>query len=228
LPNGKFRGKSKMAKKLTIDTKVLELVGKATAEGGFAYVTKEQGLPLMQHNPPLIDINTAMTDGNGGAAARLTAAGFEMLKDATQSVADAPSAGGYKIIQGAALPTSKRGNRGGGAPTVYPFDNLEIGDTFFVPVSDKHKDPVKTLGSTVSSANMRYAVETGETEVVERAKRGKRNKLVLDDAGNKIMEKVERKKYNFTRKFSIRAVEAGKVYGSWTAPMDGAMIGRVQ
>jgi hypothetical protein len=110
---------------------------------------------------------------------------------------------------------------------VYPFDSLEVGQSFFVPVSEKHPDPVKTLGSTVSSANMRYAEETGEHKTVNRAKRGEDRKALLDASGNKIMEQVSIPVYKHTRKFSIRGVEAGKSYGSWIAPATGALIARV-
>jgi hypothetical protein len=133
------------------------------------------------------------------------------------------------VISGAVLPASKRGSGlGGGAPVKYPFDKLEVGGSFFVPISEKLPNPVKTLGSTVSSANMRYAKETGETKEVERAKRGVKNKLVLDANGNKIIEKKIVPVYSFERKFEIRGVEAGKVCGSWTAPATGALIQRTK
>ncbi len=220
-----------MAKKV-VSNNIALLESSAAAEqaGTFLYVSKPEGEPLLQYNPPLIEVYF-QNRNEQGVAARLTAAGKELLMSsqnaAGQATANAAVKPSYGIISGAVLPQSKRGNKGGGAPIVYPFDQMEIGQSFFVPVSEKHKDPVKTLGSTVSSANMRYAVDTGEKRTVTRAKRGKKNMAVLDANGQKIMETSEVPVYRHTRKFTIRAVEAGKKYGEWEAPANGAMIMRV-
>ena len=95
-----------------------------------------------------------------------------------------------------------------------------------IPVSDKHKDPVKTLGSTVSSANMRFAEPTGETKQVNRTKRGPGNKAVKDQNGENVRETKTVDVYKPTRKFNIRPVEAGVSYGQWVAPANGALIAR--
>lgn len=196
-------------------------------------VTKDNALPLLNANPPLIAVDTDSINGDGEAKATLTDAGTKYLADNQPKAASSASNGAaavspYAIITNAVLPPSKRGNKGGGAPTQYPFDALEIGQTFFVPVSEKHPDPVKTLGSTVSSANMRYAEDTGEKREVNRAKRGEGNKAVKDAAGNKVMEKVTVPVYKYTRKFSIRGVVKGETYGQWVAPENGALIARIE
>lgn len=195
---------------------------------GVFYVTKEEGEPLLLHTPPLIEVNTGMIDPSNPAkaAARLTVEGVNYLTQNNQKAVDA-STETFNIISGAVLPPSKRGNTGGGAPVKYPFDKLEIGQSFFVPVSAKLPDPVKTLGSTVSSANMRYAEETGETKQVNRAKRDGK-KAALDADGNKIMEVVTRPVYKYSRKFTIRGVKAGETYGNWTATETGALIQRIE
>lgn len=201
------------------------------AAGTVTHISKADGVPLLTHDPALIDVNTEMLDPADNAAVRLTDAGKAMVAEAGKPAA-APTNGAsqskYAVISNAVLPASKRRGGGGGAPTVYPFDSMEIGQSFFVPVSEKHKDPVKTLGSTVSSANMRFAVDTGEKKEVERTKRGPKNKAVLDADGNKIREKVMVPVYKHTRKFSIRPVKSGVNYGGWVAPADGALIARVE
>lgn len=205
---------------------LLAAINTAVNAGGNYYVSEPDGLPLVNANPPLIEVNTGMLDAAGNAAARLTDAGKALLAaSANPAVAEQPSP--FAIITGAALPESKRGNRAG-APTIYPFEQLQIGQSFFVPASEKTPEPVKTLGSTVSSANHRYAVDTGTTKTVTRTKRGEKNKAVLDAAGNKVKETVEAPVYKYSRKFTIRAVEAGKKYGEWTAPSDGALIARIE
>jgi hypothetical protein len=213
--------------KPTINKPLLEMIVAATNAGSFHYVTQEEGMPLLQHIPPLIEVNTDMVEGNK-AAARATDAGKAMVT----GVATAPAVtngAAIGVIKGAVLPPSKRGaGLHGGAPKQYPFDTMDVGDSFFVGVSEKHPNPLKTLGSTVSSANMRFAEETGEKKTVTRKKRGEDRKAVQNPDGSFVTETVELPVYNFTRKFEIRGVEAGKQYGDWTAPGDGALIARTK
>lgn len=215
------------ASKTKIDKVLLKQIVDATKADGFVYLSAIDGNQFLQHNPPLIVVNTSMADPSDPAkfAVKSTADAATFLDAPVSNEAQATSP--YEVITGAVLPASKRGNKGGGAPTVYPFDKLEIGQTFFVPVSEKHPDPVKTLGSTVSSANMRFAKPTGETVKKERTKRGQGNKAVLDAAGNKVKEMVDVPVYKYERKFSIRPVKAGVDYGTWKAPSDGALIARI-
>lgn len=217
---------------MSININLLTSIANATKANSFVYVSKADGLPMTEHKPePLIMVNTNMADDQGNVAARATDAGYAYLAQAASAIsksAGASVSSPYEVISNAVLPPTKRKGGGGGAPVVYPFDKLEVGGSFFVPVSEKHSDPVKTLGSTVSSANLRYAEETGETKEVVRSKRGEKNKLVLDANGEKIMEKVIRPIYRYTRRFSIRPVESGVKYGDWIAPADGALIARTE
>lgn len=208
----------------------------AIGSGTVTEVNREQAMAAgLLYNPsnaadptPLIEVGS-VDMAKGTAPVRITELGTAYLnaEAAPANVAAAETtAETFGIISGVTLPPSKRGNTGGGAPIKYPFDKLEVGQSFFVPKSAKLPNPVKTLGSTVSSAIMRYATDTGETKQVTRAKReGK--KAALDANGEKIMETVTRSVYKFERKFTIRGVEKGVSYGSWTAPEDGAIIARV-
>jgi hypothetical protein len=201
------------------------------ALGKVRYVAKTPDAEvLLLHNPPLIEINIHEPDPSDKSkvACRVTTAGAALLTANQNPVIEkVENKMSYEIIDDAELPPIKRGGGGGGAPTKYPFDQLEVGKSFFVPATAKLPNPLKTLGSTISSANHRYAKVTGE-KVVERSKRGARNKLVLDANGNKIMETKTVPTYEFTRKFTIRGVKAGVEYGKWVAPADGALIARVR
>lgn len=205
----------------------------AIASGAVAFATKDEAIAAgIAHAPPFIEANIQMLDpaNPSKAMVRITEAGAAFLTAQVNPLNEAPSqaAAGFAIITDAVLPPSKRGSGlHGGAPKKYPFDDLPVGGSFFVAVSAKLPDPVKTLGSTVSSANMRFADKVGE-KTVTRAKRGKGNKLELDAAGNKIMETKQVPEYKLTRKFEIRGVTAGTKYGTWEAPANGALIGRVQ
>lgn len=211
---------AKKDKKSEVNTDLLL----AIATGNLTHISRNDGLPLVEAG--LIEVNTDILDDDGNAAVRLTDKGKAMI-NGSESVSTENAGAKYAVISDAVLPATKRKGGGGGAPVVYPFDSLEIGQSFFVPVSEKHPDPVKTLGSTVSSANMRYAEETGETKTVTRTKRGPKNRAVLDANGEKVKETVDVPVYKYTRRFSIRPVEAGKTYGNWVAPADGALIARV-
>lgn len=211
-----------------VDSATLQAIANTPADRVF-YITKEVGMPLVTAG--LVEVNTEMVDENGNAAARLTEAGraaLATLANAPAAASGAATPSPYAIIKGAVLPPSKRGGKGGGAPMQYPFETMEIGDSFFVPVSEKHADPVKTLGSTVSSMNQKYAEDTGATKTVTRTKRGEGNKAVLNADGSKAKEEVTVPVYKLTRKFTIRAVKAGVKYGEYTAPADGALIARVE
>lgn len=210
-----------MAPRKNVDVELLKKI----AAGIVVYISKEDGMPLLKQE--MISVDTTDLNEKGDARVALTEKGKGMISGNGVSAATT-AATAYGVIKGAVLPPSKRGNaKGGGAPTQYPFDQLEIGDTFFVPKSDKHPNPEKTLGSTVSSANMRYAEKTGEIKTVTRNKRGAKNKLIKDADGNPIQETVQLPVYRFTRRFSLRPVEAGKTYGNWVAPADGVLIARV-
>ncbi len=202
-----------------------------TASDGVVYISREQATPFIPpaSDPGLIEVNPNMLDPSDPqkAAARLSEAGKALLNGGS-SASEPEAASSYDIITNATLPLSKRGNRGGGAKAVYPFDSLEVGASFFVPVSAKHKDPLKQLGSTVSSANHKYAVKTGQTKTVERTKRGPKNKALLNPDGSKIKESVTIDVLEQTRHFSIRKVDSGVAYGGWTAPSDGVLIARTK
>ena len=219
---------AKKDKKVSVNTALLS----AIASGAVAYISRDDGFLLVQAG--LVEVNTDILDDSGNAAVRLTEKGKAMINGGESVTITADDVGTlsvgskYAVISDAVLPASKRKGGGGGAPVVYPFDSLEIGQSFFVPVSEKHKDPVKTLGSTVSSANMRYAEKTGETKTVIRTKRGPKNRAVLDENGEKVKQTVEAPVYRYTRRFSLRPVKAGVTYGNWIAPSDGALIARVE
>lgn len=198
------------------------------AQGKVRFVSKAEGEVLLTHNPALIEVNLNQVDplDSTKVACRVTPEGAAFLTATASPIHEEKTTMQFEVITDAVLPASKRGGGGGGAPMKYPFDKLEVGNSFFVPASAKLPNPLKTLGSTISSANLRYATVTG-SKTVTRAKRGVKNKLLLDTNGEKIMETKEVPVHEFHRKFSIRGVEAGKSYGNWVAPADGALIARV-
>ena len=206
-----------------MDKLLAEIVANDAA-GRQSYVSVD-AKPLVDAG--LIEVNIQVKNEQGQVLARSTDAG-----KAKVAAGDQPKATGTHavIVTGAVLPPAKaRGNRtGSGAPTKYPFADLEVGGMFFSPNSDHAKgDAVKALGSTVSAQNDKYAEPTGEMKTVTRAVRDKQTKkAVLNADGSKQTETVQLPVKKYNRKFTIRPVIGGQTYGSWVAPSDGALVAR--
>ena len=168
--------------------------------------------PAAVHGPlveaGLVEINPAMVNEAGEIATRATQAGIESLdsgatvgSNATSEATSATAETGktekvksmFKIEDSIPVPTISGRGRG---VKVYPFDQLEAGQSFFVANSESKPNAAKSLASTVCSATARYAVpaEDGST---------KTNKK-----GEVVPVMVE------TRKFVVRSVEEDGVKGA--------------
>jgi hypothetical protein len=214
---------------------LLRAIANATAANTVVYVSKEDGLPLLQNSPALIDVNANQTDPEDASkvAARITEAGVSYLAANAGHAQNKPMSAFAVQSGGLVLPKVKRGGFGSGAPVKYPFDTMGVNDYFFVANTAVSKgDAFKTMGSAVGSANQRYQVdvigENGQPEMheVTRVKRGEGNKALKDANGQNVKETVTVNVKKSTRKFTVRAVQAGVSYGSFTAPADGAVIVR--
>lgn len=224
--------KSKGSKMSGINTNLLRAIANATAAGTVVYLSQADALPLMQHQPPLIAVDSNQADPSdpNKRAARVTEAGVEYLNAQSQPVKHTST---FAVQSGIVLPKRQRkAGGGGGAPSKYPFETMGAGDFFFVANTDVDSgDAVKTMSSAVGSANQRFAedvIENGEvkTKTVTRAKRDEKRRAIKGDDGKNVMETVTIPVKNFTRKFVVHPVEGGKVYGPFTAPADGAVVTR--
>lgn len=169
----------------------------ATVRGGFVYTLPAIHQPLIAEG--LVEINTQVaTDANGGIATRATQKGIELVAQkqtvtsadvGTVSAADltAKAKPVFELQTGIAIPpVAGRGRTG---ESIYPFEKMEVGQSFFVAKESKN------LASTISSANARFAEEIpGETRK------------------NRKGEDVPARR--FTRKFVVRTVEENGVKGS--------------
>lgn len=140
----------------------------------------------------LVETNDTIKDEAGNIAVRLkpeTNEGTSTVTDTnTNTNTAAPVASGFAIEDGIPVPA---GSGRGRTSTTYPFEALNVGQSFFVPNSESKPNAAKSLASTVSSATARYAVpsEDGATKVNKK--------------GETVPVMVE------TRKFVVRAVEGG-------------------
>jgi hypothetical protein len=200
-----------MAKKTTktqvapaINAVLLGKIVDASRNGGFTYATPAEVASLVEAG--LVEVNEVMTDGAGGYATRATQAGFEAIGEVNVPATEtAVSVNKFEVAAGFVPPVKTRGRK----PSTYPFETMNVGDTFFVAASEKMPDPGKSLQSTVGAANARFAEDVpGEF---------KKNRKGEDVA-------VRRN----TKMFKVVAVEAGKVYGNFTAPANGAVVWRAE
>ena len=199
-----------MAKKLTkANLAVLATVVAATQGNTVAYTSPKDHAELVAQG--FVEINAGMVDNDGNIATRATAKGIEMNGNTEQSNTGAgsqtPAAPKPTFtLEAAALPTVS--GRGGGRDAIYPFDEMQVGQSFFVPASAERPDPAKSLASTVSSATRRYSEETGETRT--------------DRNGNVVP------KLRATRKFAIRARSAAdEAKEGFNHGQNGARIYRI-
>jgi len=135
----------------------------ATSAGSFTYTIPLQHSALVTAG--LLEVNATIVDPNGkGLATRATQAGIDQVtaynaeQSGTQTNTTAPKTAKLEfVIEDGFVPqVKKRGNTGGN--TQYPFDQLQVGQSFFVPNSEKYPDVAKSLASTVSSAIARYEI----------------------------------------------------------------------
>lgn len=186
------------------------------ADPFYALATEKEAKELTDGG--LAEFNPDIRDGDK-IAIRLTDEGLKMAdasntdnSNSTDTGSTATAAIGFAIIGDAKLPGASRGGRNG---PVYPFDDLNVGQSFFVPATDDKPEPAKSIASTATSAAKRFA------------------KPVTNADGSAVMEEYTvkgvtktREKFEYTRKFAVKSVEAGKVYGAWTAPSNGALVQR--
>lgn len=151
----------------------------------------------------LVEVNRSMTDANGAVAVRLTDASQGSNPQAEGSNAQAE--GGTKAPKSTTsnefaiddnVPVPAVSHSGGGRSAKYPFDQLQAGQSFFVGNSEKMPDAAKSLASTVTTANKRYAEAdpSGATRVNRR--------------GNEVPVEI------FTRRFVVRGVTENGVEGA--------------
>jgi hypothetical protein len=186
--------------------KKLAAIAEATNDParGFVYMTEKSVKVLLDAG--LVECNNAMQDGNGNVAVRATKAGIDALASPVEpetnegtEIMDTPAATAapFAIEDGVKIPSIKRS---GAAASIYPFDKLAVGQSFFVPATEAMPNPGKSLASTVSSASKRYATENGTREI---------NRKV-----DGVMTKVTVPAYEYERKFVVRSVEENGVKGA--------------
>lgn len=193
-----------MAKRTPINARGAELMAMIASAGETGLMlTQAEGLDLINSGFAVVD--TSVTDGDT-AKVTLTEAGEASLSGSGNT------ATAYEIEDNVELPTTKvrRGRTGG-----YPFENLEVGQSFHVAAKagETIEAVAARLQSSVSGARTRFASDTGEMETVTQKTyaKGEDGKFLKDAEGKRVIAstaEVERAKVTFTRDFKVRAVSA--------------------
>jgi hypothetical protein len=176
----------------------------ANTDAPFKFCTEAELKGLLKDG--LVEINSEIKNDAGAVATRASDKGVAAnTEQAAKAEQPKPTSAAPVFVAGAGFvpPATARRER----TELYNFDAMNVGDVIFVAKSDAKPDPAKSLASTVSGATKKYAVAVeGKTRV--------------DRKGNTVPFTYP------TRVFGIAPVEAGKAYGTYTAPGDGAVIYR--
>lgn len=157
--------KPKALTKAQLSAKLVEIVN-ATNANTVLYTSATEHGPLVEQG--LVEVNPQMVDGNGNIATRATSKGIEQTMNTNTGTADAGTAAPAAAkptftLENAALPAIS--GRGRAGVETYPFEQMAVGQSFFVPATADKSNPAKSLASTVSSATKRYAeVVPGQTK----------------------------------------------------------------
>lgn len=150
-----------MAKAAKLNMAILASVVAAGPNGMFGPADEAQAFV----DEGLMEVNPSIVDANGNIAVRATAAGVARINESGEEV---EIGGGYaiatfddEVLAEAETRKRKTGPKG----SKYPFDDLEVKQGFFVPVSDDMPNPRRSMSSSITAAQNRYAEDTGETEM---------------------------------------------------------------
>lgn len=177
----------------------LAAVVAATLAGNFLYASEKDAKKLLADG--FVEMNTAMANpaNDKEFAIRATQQGIAAMNTTNEPEATTTD---FAFVTGPALDKPKR--TGSGRTSRFPFENWPAPDAagntakIFVAATDKVPEPWKSLVSTISAANRRFAEVTG-------TKPGK----------NKNGEEIERNVYKFTRKFVLVKGEHNGKNGAW-------------
>lgn len=193
-----------MAKRIAITARGADLMAMIAAGGAAGLMlTQAEGLDLVNSGFAIVDPTVIENDT---AKVTLTETGQASL-DGSGDVATK-----FEIEDNVAMPTStqRRGRTGG-----YPFENLNVGQSFHVPAKagEDAASVAARLQSSVSGARSRFATDSGETETttVKVYAKGEDGKFLKDEAGKRVIEsatETPRPKLTTTRDFKVRAVDS--------------------
>ena len=200
--------------KNTLQKALREIVA-ATQEGSFAYTSEGVHEKLIEHG--FVEINPEIKDETGDIATRATQAGIDYASEVLnmgglplESEGESASQVGLigeradalaketaehivktkaSVVIEKGVPLPSKGRAFVQRRQAFPFDELEVEDSFFIKATESKPEPWKSYASTVSNATRSFAVPDSSGE------------MVVNRKGQKVPKLVQ------TRKYVIRAVE---------------------
>jgi len=155
-------------------------------------------------------INPDLKNEAGEVATRATQAGIEAVPQEEKRMSE--GSGGVSMANGFEIedvPVVAGKRSGAGKKSIYPFDMLAMGQSFFVAATADKPEPWKSMSSTVGGASQKYA------ELVTNEDGSPKMRLVAKGPN----KGVEVQETRLTRRFAITKAEKDGV--------PGARIGRV-
>jgi len=177
----------------------------ATQAGSFLYKSAFDVAYLIENC--LVEQNEEMVNEDGEFATRATQVGIaSQTASAETKVAEPKPERKVKMTFEIENITVTPGKRGGGTRTSqYPIDALEVGQSFFIPASEKHPEPEKSLASMLSGAMKKYDVADLDEAGVQKTK-----EITVPKTGEK--RTIPAMKH--TRKFTLVAAEKDGIKGA--------------
>lgn len=130
-----------------------------STDPGFIFLSPDDIRNLLAEYPGSIQVDIAHRDKKGNVAARATSQGIsaayggDSAEHSEEHVAPVTRTR-FKLDDNIPIPVPRRGIQ---AEPRYPFNLLNVGQSFMVPATPERPNPAKGLASTVSSANKRMA-----------------------------------------------------------------------
>lgn len=164
-----LENKAQKAKREALEA-LPRIVEATLSDVGYTFCSIEVAAYLVKNG--FVEQNPDMKNEAGALATRATQKGIDAAKKPEVTKVS------EFLIEDVALPAAKRGGNGKVGNTKYPFDALEVGQSFFIPATAERPNPVKALASTVTSANARYAVEVKDEAGVVQTRTNRKGREV--------------------------------------------------
>jgi hypothetical protein len=154
-----------VAKLSSFEKKTLAKVIEATNAGSFVYLVEGAYQSLVEAG--LVEVNLEIVNEEGEVATRAILANVaETIEEVNIPVIEPTKTKenakmSFEIESNIPVPVTKRGGK---RESAYPFAALEVNQSFFIPASEKHPEPAKSLASTVSGATKRFDVLVFEAD----------------------------------------------------------------
>lgn len=202
----------------------------AILAGTVARITEAQAETLDASH---FEVNTADVV-EGAALVRLTDAGMAAAREATDPADGSAGAasGGIEIDDDVPMPEGLARRRSP-QETLYPFDKLNVGQSFHVPKTAANPDPATRLSSSVSGAHIRFSPELTNADGTPQMEsytspiyaKNEAGEFVKDENGKRVKTgdepKTRQARGEPTRKFRIVPADASDKRG------EGARVYRI-